>query len=167
MNGRRVVAALAVAASVTCTTTSCSDGSGSAGSDPGEPAPTATTMAPRAFADAVRAGDLQAIQATFADDIELYSPVMAEPFVGRDRVERLFTVLVDTFEDIEVLDEAESSSRFILFFDARVNGEPLQVVDLLSFDQHGKIETLVVTTRPMAGTQALAEAVAPHLAAIG
>jgi hypothetical protein len=124
-------------------------------------------MAPSAFADAVRAGDLNAIAATFADDIELYSPVLAEPFAGRDRVERLFAVLVDTLDDIEILDEAQSSSRFILFFDARVNGEPIQVVDLLSFNQQGKIETLVVTTRPMAGTQALAEAVAPNLADIG
>jgi hypothetical protein len=36
------------------------------------------------------------------------SPVLPEPFVGRDRVERLFAVLVDTFEDIEITDEISS-----------------------------------------------------------
>jgi len=123
-------------------------------------------MAPKTFADAVRAGDLEAMQAVFADDIELYSPVLADPFIGRDRVERLFAVLVDTFEDIEVTDEISSSDRFVLAFTARVEGEPIQVVDLLSFDDEGRIATFVVTARPLAGIQALGAAVAPHLAEI-
>lgn len=159
---------LALAATVALTlpaAVACGEDGGSQAAGPA--ASTATTMAPAAFAEAVRAGDLEAMQAAFADDIELYSPVLADPFVGRDRVERLFAVLVETFEDIEVTDEISSSDRFVLAFTARVEGEPIQVVDLLSFDDEGRIATFVVTARPLAGIQALGAAVAPHLAEIG
>jgi SnoaL-like domain len=156
--------ALAATVALTLPAAACGDDGGSPKARPAESS--ATTMAPKTFADAVRAGDLEAMQAAFADEIELYSPVLSDPFVGRDRVVRLFAVLVDTFEDIEVTDEVSSPDRFVLAFTARVEGEPIQVVDLLSFDDEGRIATFVVTARPLAGIQALGAAVAPHLAEI-
>lgn len=165
MINRRSLALTATVALTLSAAAACGDDGRSLEPEPAESI--ATTMAPNTFAEAVRAGDLDAMQAAFADDIALYSPVLPDPFVGRDRVERLFAVLVETFEDIEVTDEISSTDRFVLAFTARVDGEPIQVVDLLSFDNEGKIETFVVTARPLAGIQALAAAVAPHLADIG
>ena len=162
---RRSLALTATVALTLSAAAACSDDRGPQDAGPAEP--TTTTMAPNTFADAVRTGDLEAIQAAFADNIELYSPVLPDPFVGRDRVERLFAVLVDTFEDIEITDEISSPDRFMLAFTARVDGEPIQVVDLLSFDDDGRIDTFVVTARPLAGIQALGTAVAPHLGEIG
>jgi hypothetical protein len=128
---------------------------------------TSTTLGPAAFADAVRANDLEALTATFAEDIELYSPVLAEPFVGRERVSRLFGVLIETFDDIRITHELDSTGTFVLSFHARVGAEPIQIVDLLDFDESGHIETFTVTARPLAGVNALAAAVAPRLAEIG
>jgi hypothetical protein len=161
---RRSVALVATVALTLPAAAACGDDGGS--QEAGMAESTTTTLAPDAFADAVRAGDLEAMQASFADDIELYSPVLSDPFVGRDRVERLFAVLVDTFEHIEITDEISSPEHFVLAFTARVDEEPIQVVDLLSFDDEGTIATLVVTARPLAGIQALGAAVAPHLAEI-
>jgi SnoaL-like domain len=128
---------------------------------------TSTTLPPRAFADAVRARDLNALTATFADDVQLYSPVLADPFVGRDRVSRLFAVLVATFQDIDIPHELVSEGHFVFSFHARVGTEPIEIVDLLDFDETGHIKTFTATARPLAGIQALAAAVSPHLAEIG
>lgn len=159
------VAALALAV---VTMTACSENTNAADTETSRvPGPTSTTHPPRAFAHAVRARDLDALFATFADDIELYSPVLAEPFVGRARVSRLFGVLVTTLEDIEITHELEADGQFALSFRARVGTEPIQIVDLLDFDETGHIKTFTVTARPLAGIQALAAAVSPHLAEIG
>lgn len=55
----------------------------------------------------------------------------------------------------------------MLAFTAGVGGQSIQMVDLLSFDDDGRIETFVVTARPLAGIRALGAAVAPHLDEIG
>ena len=139
------------------------DGNRSQGSGP----TSTTTLAPQAFANAVRARDLDALTATFADNIQLYSPVLTDPFVGRARVTRLFGVLIDVFQDIRITHEFVAPGRYALSFHARVGSEPIQIVDLLEFDRTGRIETFTVTGRPLAGVQALAAAVAPHLPSIG
>ena len=126
-----------------------------------------TTLSPEAFADAVRDHDLRALTATFAEDIELHSPVLPDPFVGKARVDRLFAVLIETFEDIEITHELASPGHFALSFRARIGSEPIQIVDLLDFDDSGRIKRFTVTARPLDGINALAVAVAPHLAEIG
>lgn len=121
------------------------------------------TLPPTAFRDAVEARDLDAIIATFADDIRLYSPVLPDPFVGRERVARLFGVLIKVFEDIRIGDEFDAEGRYVLTFDARIGTEEVFVADLLRFDETGRIAEFVVTMRPLPGILALAAAVAPHL----
>ena len=160
MRLRPVVLLAALAAA----TVGCSEGSEP---DDAAPAATPTTLAPAEFADAVRAGDLDAIGEVLADDVELYSPVLDEPFVGRDRVRRLFGVLLDILEDVKIREDIEAPGRFVLVFDARIGDQPIQVVDLLHFDDDGRVESFTITSRPLAGTQALAVAVAPHLPDIG
>jgi SnoaL-like domain len=161
VSARRVIAAAALLA---LTLTGC----GSAGDGThAEAASRPPTLPPQAFADAVRAGDLDALKATFADDIRLYSPVLTEPFIGRDRVDRLFDVLIETFRDIHITHELRARGQYALSFTARVGSEPIRIVDLLEFDESGHIKTFTVTGRPLAGVQALGAAVAPHLAEIG
>jgi ketosteroid isomerase-like protein len=157
----RILTLVAIAAS-TCLTTSCGD-EGDARTAGGE---TSTSGWRGDFANGVRTGDLRAIQATLADDVELFSPVLDEPFVGRDQVGRLFGVLLDTFEGIEILDEAESPDRFVLFFEAHVGGKPIQIVDILTFSEEGLVDRFVVTARPLESVQALAAAMAPRLGEI-
>ncbi len=164
---RRVVSA-ALALGVVMMIASCGDSTDRASAERSQASrATPTTLAPRAFADAVRARDLDALTATFADDIQLYSPVLAGPFVGRARVSRLFGVLVTTFQAIHITHEFTADRRFALSFRTRVGSEPIQIVDLLDFDETGHIKTFTVTARPLAGVQALAAAVSPHLAEIG
>lgn len=161
---KRAAVAVSAGLVLVMTMTGCaSSGAESAG----EAGTTSTTLGPKAFANAVRNHDLEALTATFADGIELYSPVLPDPFVGKARVDRLFDALIKTFEDIEITHELESPGHFALAFHARVGTEPIQIVDLLDFDAAGRIKTFTVTARPLDGINALAMAVAPHLAEIG
>ena len=126
-----------------------------------------TALRPAAFADAVRAHDIHGIVATLAPNVELQSPVLVAPFVGRPRVTRLFRVLAGIFLHVRVVDSATEPGRFVLHFRTAVDGTPLEIVDLLHFDSHGRIDHITVTARPLPGIEALAKAVSPHLAEIG
>lgn len=117
---------------------------------------------PGAFAQAVRARDLSAVGDLFAEDVELHTPTHPEPVVGRDSVASLFEVLAQLFEDIEILEELSTDDHFVLYFQTRVGGELLQIVDLLSLDDQGRITKFVVTARPLSGLRALAETIAPE-----
>jgi 2,4-dienoyl-CoA reductase (NADPH2) len=58
----------------------------------------------------------------------------------------------------------------VLEFSATVNGKELKGIDLIRFDEDGKIVDFEVMVRPMSGLQALgdemAKRLAPYLAAI-
>jgi hypothetical protein len=122
----------------------------------------AEPLPPNAFARAVRERDLSAVEHLFAEDVELHNPIHPDPIVGRDQVAPLFVVLSEIFEDIEIVEELVAGDRFVFSFETRVGGEPLQIVDLLSFDQAGRITKVVVTARPLAGLEAFADVIAPQ-----
>jgi SnoaL-like domain len=147
-------------------TSACGGTSTSAAPEPSSGART-FSVAGAEYTRAVRAANVDRITALFASDIVLRSPVLSDPFVGRARVTRLFGVLGQTFRDIHVTDTYARRNRFVLMFDARVGETRIEIVDLLRFDRAGQIVRFTVTARPLAGIQALAAEVAPHLAEIG
>jgi hypothetical protein len=131
------------------------------------------SAAPRAsvpqapFRDAVHVRDIDGIIATLADDIVFWTPVLDEPIQGKERVARLFRVLNEVFDEIRFVEEfSNGADAAALIFNARVGAQPVEGVDLLHFDPEGHIATFKVTVRPLAGMQALASAVGPHLGEI-
>ncbi|MGD8696303.1 MAG: hypothetical protein PVJ12_04260, partial [Gammaproteobacteria bacterium] len=98
----------------------------------------------------------------------LYSPVSFQPFRGKKAIGGLLFVLMEVFEDFRYTDEldAEDGTQ-ALVFQAGVGGRELQGVDLLRFDDTGRIRELTVLVRPMSGLQALMEAVGPRLESLG
>jgi 2,4-dienoyl-CoA reductase (NADPH2) len=58
----------------------------------------------------------------------------------------------------------------VLEFSAKVNGKELKGIDMIAFDDDGKIVDFEVMVRPMSGLQALgdemAKRLAPYLAAM-
>lgn len=119
---------------------------------------------PEAFANAVRARDLGAIGDLFTEDAELHTPIIDEPIVGRDNIGAVFMILEEILDDIEITTEISDGDQYVFGFHARVGGERLHVLDLLTLDQDGRITTFAVHTRPLAGTMALAAAIDPSRA---
>lgn len=123
------------------------------------------------FKAAVEAADLDAVEELFTEDVRLYSPVKFTPFEGRPMVLGLFGVLLRTFKDFHYVGELAGSAQTaagpdggsadstVLIFRATVNGKQIHGIDLLQFDEAGRIKEFTVMVRPQSAVQALGEAV--------
>ncbi|NGO75503.1 nuclear transport factor 2 family protein [Streptomyces sp. YC504] len=129
------------------------------------------------FRAAVEAGDLAALEALFTEDVRLYSPVKFRPFEGREMVLGLFGVLLRTFEDFHYVGELEGAARTnaddetapaeALLFRTVVDGKQVHGMDLLQFDEDGKIKEFTVMVRPQSAAQAVQQAVYAGLVEAG
>ncbi|HEY4450429.1 MAG TPA: nuclear transport factor 2 family protein [Solirubrobacteraceae bacterium] len=115
--------------------------------------PTAT-----AFRRAVEASDMEAIPSLLAPDIVFHSPVTFHPFVGRETVTGLLTLVGQTFEDFRYTDELAGDGAHALIFRAASKGKQLEGIDLLRFDEDGLIADFTVMLRPLSGLIPFAQA---------
>ncbi|MFE4856460.1 nuclear transport factor 2 family protein [Streptomyces sp. NPDC056670] len=121
------------------------------------------------FRAAVEKRDLAALDGLFTDDVRLYSPVKFVPFEGKAMVLGLFGVLLRTFEDLryvgrfegtaETSADGEEAPSVILPFRATVGGKQIHGIDLLQFDDAGRIKEFTVMVRPQSAVHALGQAV--------
>ncbi|WP_326624345.1 MULTISPECIES: nuclear transport factor 2 family protein [unclassified Streptomyces] len=129
------------------------------------------------FRNVVEKRDLAALEDLFTEDIRLYSPVKFTPFEGKPMVLGLFGVLLRTFEDFryighfegaaETSTDGEEAPSAILLFRATVHGKQIHGIDLLQFDETGRIKEFTVMVRPQSAVHALGEAVLSGLVADG
>ncbi|MEV0254209.1 nuclear transport factor 2 family protein [Streptomyces sp. NPDC050732] len=129
------------------------------------------------FRAVVEQRDLDALEELFTPDVRFYSPVKFTPFEGRPMVLGLFGVLLRTFEDFRYVGaysgEARTSSdggeaeSDVLLFRTTVNGKEIHGIDLLHFDEEGRIKEFTVMVRPQSAVQTLGQAVHEGLVADG
>ncbi|OEJ30599.1 nuclear transport factor 2 family protein [Streptomyces subrutilus] len=129
------------------------------------------------FRAAVEKRDLTALDDLFTDDIRLYSPVKFTPFEGKPMVLGLFGVLLRVFEDLRYVGSLEGTAETsadgteapsaILPFRAVVDGRQIHGIDLLQFDEAGRVKEFTVMVRPQSAVQALGQAVLAGLVADG
>jgi hypothetical protein len=98
-----------------------------------------------------------------ADDVVFHSPVTFKPFEGREAVGTLLGVVSRTFEDFRYTDELDADGCKALVFGARVGDKQVEGLDLLRFDDDGKIADFTVMVRPLSAAMALAERVGKGL----
>jgi limonene-1,2-epoxide hydrolase len=120
-----------------------------------------------AFRAAVERLDIDAACELLAPDVVFHSPVTFHPFVGRDTVVQLLTLVADTFEEFRYTDELAVDGAHALIFRASVAGRELEGIDLLRFDQHGLIADFTVMLRPLSGLIPFAQAMGEKAAAAG
>ncbi|MCZ2528219.1 MULTISPECIES: nuclear transport factor 2 family protein [Streptomyces] len=129
------------------------------------------------FRAAVEERDLTALDELFTEDIRFYSPVKFTPFEGRPMVLGLFGVLLRTFEDFRYVGDFEGTAETsadgaeapsaVLLFRATVGGKQIHGIDLLQFDEAGRIKEFTVMVRPLSAVQVLSDAVLAGLVADG
>jgi hypothetical protein len=124
-------------------------------------------MSAAAFRAAAERGDISAAGELLAPDVVLHSPVTFHPFVGRDTVTRLLTLVSETFEGLRYTDELQTDGAHALIFRTSVAGRELEGVDLLRFDEHGLIVDITVMLRPLSGLVPFAQAMAEKTAQAG
>ncbi|GKQ40616.1 nuclear transport factor 2 family protein [Streptomyces sp. A012304] len=129
------------------------------------------------FRAAVDNQDLAALEDLFTDDIRFYSPVKFTPFEGKPMVMGLFGVLLRTFEEFSYIGDHTGTARTstdatvapsaVLLFRAKAGGKEIHGIDLLHFDDDGRIKEFTVMVRPRSAVHALGEAVLAGLVADG
>jgi hypothetical protein len=119
------------------------------------------------FKAAAEGKDFSAIEELFAEDVSFRSPVVFKPYEGREAIALLLGAVVEVFEDFRYTDQVETGDTAVLVFEARVGDRELNGVDVIRFDDDGRIGELMVMVRPMSGVNALAEAMQMKLEATG
>jgi hypothetical protein len=128
------------------------------------------------FRDAVDRRDVAAMIDAMAPDIELNSPTVMRPVVGRERVRAVFHILTELFEDFEyvrtfdgemVTADAAIASTRALMFRCRIGDEQIQGIDVFDIDRSDQIARFTVLVRPMSGLRKLADSIAERMRASG
>jgi hypothetical protein len=120
-----------------------------------------------AFRTAVERQDIEAARELLAPDIVFHSPVTFHPFLGRDTVMGLLSLVAQTFEDFRYTDELAMDGGHALIFKASVAGRELEGIDLLRFDDQGLIADFTVMLRPLSGLVPFAQIMGEKAAAAG
>ncbi|MBF7729291.1 nuclear transport factor 2 family protein [Pseudomonas sp. N040] len=94
------------------------------------------------------------------------SPVAFKPYAGAPLVSLILNTVLKVFEDFTYHRELVTADgqSVVLEFSARVAGRELKGIDMIRFDEAGKIVEFEVMIRPLSGLQALGEEMGRRLA---
>lgn len=94
------------------------------------------------------------------------SPMAFKPYAGAPTVNLILNTVLKVFEDFAYHRELATADGLsvVLEFSAKVGERELKGIDMIRFDEEGKIVEFEVMIRPMSGLQALGEEMARRLA---
>lgn len=102
-----------------------------------------------------------------ADDVEFHSPTVWKPKQGHAVTLYILSTVIGIFEDFTYHREFISDNSVALEFSARVKGKNIKGVDLIRWNEQGKIEHIEVLLRPLNGLQAMLELMTAELQQAG
>lgn len=117
------------------------------------------------FRAAVESGEHDAMIATLAEDVRLFSPAVHAPYVGRSQVGAVLGVVFEVFEDFRYTGQLVDGPDEMLRFTARVGNRDIDGVDLIRSDAHGRVTELTVMIRPLSALLAVRDAISARLRA--
>lgn len=129
----------------------------------------------RSFRKAIESRDIAAASRNLAPDVTFFSPVMPRPYHGRENVSKLLAVLEQVFDELRYTNELVGEALYgdlmgdrvdrtqALIFEASVGGKQLQGLDLLTYDESGKVSCLTVMVRPLPAAMMLARIVGSRM----
>ena len=104
----------------------------------------------------VAAGDLGQVATLCAADAVFRSPVAFTPYQGADLVAAFLQRAVQAFSDFRYHRTFVSGNHDVVIeFSAKVGDKSLKGIDMIRFDDQGRIADFEVMVRPASGLQAL------------
>jgi hypothetical protein len=103
------------------------------------------------FTSALGAREADALIATLAPDVVLHSAVTTAPFEGREVVADTYRSVIESFEEIRVVDEFESGDTHAFFWEGRIEGRYVAGADLFRLNADGQVREVAIFGRPMSG----------------
>ena len=118
------------------------------------------------FRRGVESKDVVVMMEAFADGAVLHSPITFKPFECKEAIARLLGILMQVFQDFRYTDEltAEDGTK-ALIFRTRVGDRDVEGLDLIRFDDSGRIRDFTVMVRPRSAVEALLREVSSRLMA--
>lgn len=115
----------------------------------------------------ISTGDLQSLPALLDPQAVFRSPMAHTPYPGAPVVSMILNTVFQVFEDFTYHRELATADglNVILEFSARVGEKQLKGIDMIRFNEQGKIVDFEVMVRPLSGLQALGEEMGKRLGA--
>ncbi|VXC70947.1 NTF2 domain-containing protein [Pseudomonas sp. 8Z] len=107
--------------------------------------------------------DWDALPDLLADDVTYHNPGQLEPLRGKDAFVGTLQLVFEIFEDFEYARRFSGDEGYVLEFRGRVGDAPFTGIDIVRFDETGKITDLVVMIRPVGAILKLGQEVAHRL----
>lgn len=103
--------------------------------------------------------DMSILNELLDDDVVFRSPVAYSPYSGKLVVFFILSNVIQVFENFKYHREflSEDSANVVLEFSANIGDKKLKGIDMIQFNEHGKIIDFEVMIRPKSGLEALAE----------
>ena len=114
----------------------------------------------------IASNDLRTLQQLLHPQAVFRSPMAFKPYAGAPVVSMILNTVSQVFEDFAYHRELTTPDGLsvVLEFSARVGERELKGIDLIRFDEDGKIVEFEVMVRPMSGLQALGDEMGRRLA---
>lgn len=114
----------------------------------------------------IAAADLSRLPELLHPQAVFRSPMAFKPYEGAAMVSLILNTVLGVFEDFRYHRQLASADGLdvVLEFSARVGDRELKGIDMICFDETGKIVDFEVMVRPMSGLQALGEEMGRRLA---
>jgi hypothetical protein len=98
----------------------------------------------------VRDRDIERFDEVLAEDCVFLSPIVHSPQIGRDLTRFYLTGALNVFnESFQYVKEVVSPRHAVLEFTCDVDGIMVNGVDIMTFDEEGKIVEFKVMVRPL------------------
>ena len=119
---------------------------------------TNTKPAIQKWHDMIATRDMSLLSDLLADDVVFRSPVAFKPYEGKQVVFFILTNVIQVFENFTYHREffTEDEQSVVLEFSAVVSEKQLKGIDMIRFNENGKIVEFEVMIRSLSGLQALA-----------
>ena len=114
----------------------------------------------------IASNDLRTLQQLLHPQAVFRSPMAFKPYAGAPVVSMILNTVSQVFEDFVYHRELATADGLsaVLEFSAKVGERELKGIDLIRFDEDGKIVEFEVMIRPMSGLQALGDEMGRRLA---
>lgn len=115
----------------------------------------------------IRTGNLSDLPELLDAKAVFRSPMAHTPYPGAPVVSMILNTVFGVFEDFHYHRELATADglNVILEFSAKVGAKELKGIDMIRFDERGKIVEFEVMVRPLSGLQALGEEMGRRLGA--
>ncbi|PZR37148.1 nuclear transport factor 2 family protein [Caulobacter segnis] len=112
--------------------------------------------------DLLEKGEFDRLRPLAAENVVFRSPAFFSPYSGVEPLVHILSTVSTIFEDFAYHRQfwTEEQDAVVLEFSARVDGKTLKGIDIISFDDAGKIREFEVMIRPANAAAAVGEAMA-------